>query len=55
MLISYLDESGNTGRRLDDPEQPIHLIAAVMIVEDRVREMTDLLDALTRQAPRANR
>ena len=51
MLICYLDKSGNTGRRLDDPEQPIHLIAAVMIVEDRVREMTDLLDALTQRAP----
>lgn len=51
MLICYLDESGNTGRRLDDPEQPIHLIAAVMIVEDRVREMTDRLDVLAQQAP----
>lgn len=51
MLICYLDESGNTGRRLDDPEQPIHLIAAVMIVEDRVREMTDILDGLAQRAP----
>ena len=51
MLICYLDESGNTGRRLDDPEQPVHLIAAVMIREDRVREMTRLLDVLARRVP----
>lgn len=39
MLICYLDESGNTGRRLDDPDQPIHLIAAVLVREDWVRVM----------------
>ena len=50
MLICYLDESGNTGRRLDDPGQPIHLIAAVLVREDRVRIMSDRLDALAAAA-----
>ena len=51
MLICYLDESGNTGRRLDDPDQLIHLIAAVLIREDWVRVMSDRLDALAAAAP----
>jgi hypothetical protein len=33
--LSYLDESGNTGRRLDDPDQPVHYLVAVMVAEDR--------------------
>ena len=51
MLICYLDESGNTGRRLDDPAQPLHSIAAVLLREDRIRTMTDRLDALAAAAP----
>lgn len=51
MLICYLDESGNTGMRLDDPDQPIHFLAAVMVREDCVREMADRLDALADAAP----
>ena len=51
MLICYVDESGNSGRRLDDPNQPFHLIAAVMVREDRVQEMTRLLDELAGSAP----
>lgn len=51
MEFCYLDESGNTGRRLDDPGQPVHLIAAVLVREDRVRIMAQQLDALARSAP----
>ena len=51
MLICYLDESGNTGFRLDDSAQPFHMIAAVIVREDRVREMTSRLDHLASQAP----
>ena len=51
MLICYLDESGNTGKRLDDPDQPFHYLAAVMVREDRIREMGDRLQALTDAAP----
>ncbi len=51
MLICYLDESGNTGSRLDDPDQPVHYLAAVIVREDRVREMADSLDSLANGAP----
>ena len=51
MLICYLDEAGNTGRRLDDPDQPIHFIAAVMVREDRLRMMSQRLDDLAARAP----
>ena len=51
MLICYLDESGNTGKRLDDPDQPIHHLAAVIVREDRIREMGDRLHALADAAP----
>ena len=51
MLVCYIDESGNTGFRLDDSDQPFHMIAAVIVREDRVREMTSRLDYLASQAP----
>ena len=54
MLICYLDESGNTGRKLDDPGQPFHTIAGIAVREDRVREMTDRLDSLASHAPTAD-
>lgn len=53
MLICYLDESGNTGLRLDDPDQPVHVIAAILVREDRVRIMVDRLDSLAASAPTA--
>ena len=55
MLICYLDESGNTGRRLDDPHQPVHFIAAVIVREDRVGEMAERLQELADRAPIAER
>ncbi len=51
MLVCYLDESGNTGKRLDDPDQPIHYLAAVIVREDRIRDMADRLHALADAAP----
>ncbi|MCJ2138758.1 DUF3800 domain-containing protein [Methylobacterium sp. E-066] len=36
MHLIYLDESGNTGAR-KDPDQPIHLIAALCVHESRIR------------------
>ena len=51
MLFCYLDESGNTGSRLDDPAQPYHYLAAVMVREDRVSQLTERLDELAAQAP----
>ena len=52
MWLSYLDESGNTGGNLEDPDQPIHLIAAVMVPEDQVQGLSSafhLLPAFTKE------
>ena len=46
MWLSYLDESGNTGRNLQDPDQPFHLIAAVMVPEDQVQDLTAAFNRL---------
>lgn len=50
MYLCYIDESGNTGRRLDDPDQPIHWIAAVLVPETRVAGLTQHLDAIVSAA-----
>ncbi|MCY4162804.1 MAG: DUF3800 domain-containing protein, partial [bacterium] len=50
MLLCYLDESGNTGSRLDDPRQPYHYLVAVMVREDRVSQMSERLDELADSA-----
>lgn len=55
MLICYLDESGNTGTRLDDPDQPIHYLAAVIVREDRISDMAERLHALADAAPTSER
>jgi hypothetical protein len=36
MWIAYMDETGNTGRNLSDPAQPIHLILTLVIEESKV-------------------
>lgn len=36
MRFAYMDEAGNTGRRCDDPNQPIHLILSLVVDEARV-------------------
>lgn len=51
MLFCYLDESGNTGSRLDDSQQPFHYLAAVIVREDHVARMTELLDEIAQNAP----
>jgi hypothetical protein len=37
MKLIYIDESGNTGTRSDDPAQPYHLLAALVIDDFNVR------------------
>lgn len=44
MWLTYLDESGNTGRRLDDPDQPCHVIAGVSVREDMVGRVASHID-----------
>ena len=51
MLFCYLDESGNTGNRLDDPVQPYHYLVAVMVREDKVPMLSERLDELAAIAP----
>jgi len=36
MRFAYMDEAGNTGRRCDDPKQPIHLILSLVIDETKI-------------------
>jgi hypothetical protein len=39
MWLAHLDEAGNTGRRLDDPEQPIHEVLALLTPEEQISEL----------------
>jgi hypothetical protein len=34
--FAYMDEAGNTGRKLDEREQPIHLILSLVIDETKI-------------------
>jgi hypothetical protein len=34
MYLIYLDEAGNTGDRLDDPDQPIHVVGGIIIRDE---------------------
>lgn len=36
MRFAYMDEAGNTGRKLDDSKQPIHLILSLVIDEEKI-------------------
>lgn len=46
MWLTYLDESGNTGRRLDDPAQPYHVIVGISVREDVVSALATHIDEL---------
>lgn len=52
MYLAYLDESGNTGRRLDDPDQPVHWLVAVMVPEfEAIELMLDLDEVIASHVP----
>jgi hypothetical protein len=36
MRFAYMDEAGNTGRKLDEPEQPFHLILSLVVDETKI-------------------
>ncbi len=36
MRFAYMDEAGNTGRRFDDPAQPVHLILSLVVDEAKI-------------------
>lgn len=46
MYLAYLDESGSTGRRLDDPDQPVLWMVAVLVPEDAIQPLEASLDAI---------
>lgn len=35
MHLVYIDESGNSGSNLNDPQQPIFVLCAMIVSEDR--------------------
>lgn len=41
MKLIYIDESGNTGTKTDDPHQPHHLLAALVVDETQVRAIEE--------------
>lgn len=46
MWLCYIDESGNTGMRLDDPVQPTHWMGAVLVPEDQVLALSLAVDGV---------
>jgi hypothetical protein len=39
MRFAYMDETGNTGRRFDDGDQPIHMILSLIVDETKVADL----------------
>jgi hypothetical protein len=39
MYLIYMDEAGNSGRNLDDPDQPIHVVAAAIVRDTKWKEL----------------
>jgi len=52
MHLIYIDESGNTGKNLSDAQQPIFVLAALVVPEDKwVPVERDLMAALDQHFP----
>lgn len=52
MHLVYVDESGNTGKNLADPQQPIFVLCALIVPEDRwLAVENDLRQAVTTHLP----
>ncbi|MDO5533566.1 MAG: DUF3800 domain-containing protein [Propionibacteriaceae bacterium] len=51
MWLAFIDESGNTGRKLDDPDQPVHWMAAVLVPEDKAMALSLGLDGIVSGIP----
>jgi hypothetical protein len=48
MWLAYLDETGNTGRDLRSPGQPLHIIGALLVREDQIRPLQGAVRDLAR-------
>lgn len=46
VICAYVDEAGNTGKNLDDMNQPYHYVGAILIPEDKWRAVKDDLDGI---------
>lgn len=46
MWLTYVDESGNTGKKLDDPDQPFHVLVGVSVREDVVGNLAAYIDGI---------
>jgi hypothetical protein len=44
-----MDEAGNTGRRCDDPNQPVHLILSLVVEESNVTRLHDHVREIARR------
>jgi hypothetical protein len=49
MRFAYMDETGNTGRRFDDADQPIHMILSLIVDETRVADLHEHMREVGRQ------
>ncbi|HVS98982.1 MAG TPA: DUF3800 domain-containing protein [Solirubrobacterales bacterium] len=49
MRFAYMDETGNTGRRFDDRDQPIHMILSLVVDESRVADLHEHMREIGRR------
>lgn len=49
MRFAYMDEAGNTGRKCDDPNQPVHLILSLVIDETKIAAAHEHMREIGRQ------
>jgi hypothetical protein len=48
MRFAYMDEAGNTGRKCDDPAQPVHLILTLTVDEGKVSNLHEHIRDIAR-------
>lgn len=49
MRFAYMDETGNTGRRYDDLDQPIHMIVSLVVDEANVADLHEHIREIGRR------
>jgi hypothetical protein len=49
MRLAYMDEAGNTGRKCDEPSQPIHLISTLVVDEQNVAALHEHMREIGRR------
>lgn len=46
MHLVYIDETGNTGKNLSDPQQPLFLLCALLVHKDKWQQLEDNLQSI---------